>query len=139
MLHTVQHFMRAHKREDFFHAGQEENVTVLMRLVLHVFQKRLRRCDLLKLLEKVFLSAFFFQPVHGFQNTLVLQESQKNLVEVTFFNVGRRSALRFQPGNEVSGDQFVCRIIAEHMNADFVAQAFVFQKTWFGNTSSDFI
>ena len=23
MLHTVQHFMRAHKREDFSHAGQE--------------------------------------------------------------------------------------------------------------------
>ena len=131
--------MRAHKREDFSHAGQEENITVLMRLVLHVFQKCLRRCDLLKLLEKVFLSAFFFQPVHGFQNTLVLQESQENLVEVTFLNVVRRSALRFQPGNEVSDDQLVCRIIAEHMNANLVAQAFVFQKTWFGNTSSDFI
>ena len=96
--------MRAHKREDFSHAGQKKNVTVLMRLILHVFQKGLRRCDLLKLLEKVFLSAFFFQPVHGFQNTLVLQEPQENLVEVTFLNVVRRSALRFQPGNEVSDD-----------------------------------
>ena len=88
MLHTVQHFMRAHKREDFSHAGQEENITVFMRLVLHVFQKCLRRCDLLKLLEKVFLPALFFQPVHGFQDALVLQEPQENLVEVAFLDVG---------------------------------------------------
>ena len=32
-----------------------------------------------------------------------------------------RSIFRFQPGNEVSDDQLICRIIAEHMNADFVA------------------
>jgi len=113
--------MRAHKREDFSHAGQEENITVLMRLVLHVFQKCLRRCNLLKLLEKVFLSALFFQPVHGFQNALVLQELEENLIEIAFFDVVWRSIFRFQPGNEVSDDQLICRIIAEHMNAYFVA------------------
>ena len=121
MLHTVQHFMRAHKREDFSHAGQEENITVFVRLVLHVFQKCLRRCDLLKLLEKVFLPALFFQSVHGFQDALVLQELEENLIEVAFFDVVWHPIFRFQPGNEVSDDQFIRRIIAEHMNADFVA------------------
>ena len=139
MLHTVQHFMRAHKREYFSHAGQEEYIAVFMRLVLHIFQKCLRCRNLLKLLEKILLPALFFQSVHGFQNTFVLQELEENLIEVTFLNVIRRPALRFQPGNEVSDDQLICRIIAEHMNADLVAQAFVFQKTWFRNASFDFI
>ena len=85
--------MSTHKRKDFSNACQKENITAFVRLVLHVFQKCLRRCDLLKLFEKVFLPALFFQSIHGFQNALVLQKLEKNLVEVAFLNMVRRSVL----------------------------------------------
>ena len=135
-LHGIQQGMDPDERKGLADTGDQDHITRLMRLVLHLSDKCHVVGHALHLVQHKLLSLFLFLLGDPISDPLIIADGEKHLIQVVFNQVTVEALISHQLLREMPDGHLVLRVIAEDPNIYFVGQAFALQKLRFLNQSS---
>ena len=107
--------------------------------VVHSCKECFRCSNLLELPEQIVLAFFIFKSFDRAKNSFVFQQGEEYLVKVAFNDAVWGVSFTLQSSDIILDNNFVLGVIAENMDADFIAQALIGEKARIGNSVLDLI
>ena len=130
-LHGIQQGMDPDERKGLADTGDQDHITRLMRLVLHLSDKCHVVGHALHLVQHKLLSLFLFLLGDPISDPLIIADGEKHLVQVVFNQVTVEALISHQLLREMPDGHLVLRVIAENPDIHFVGQALALQKLRF--------